>query len=662
MKKILIVEDSKDTALFLKENVKNMGYTVVGVCSTGEAAIIEAEKFRPNLVLMDIILETDMDGIAAAHEIKTRFDIPILYLSAYSSEELLRRARITEPSAYVLKPFNLRELQINIDISLFRHGVEKEIKEKEEYRKLNLELQNEIIERRKIEKALLDSESKYRTLTNHLPVGVYRSLENGTLIFANQALARILQYNSVEEILNKDVNSWFVDKNVRKHIYHQSKQNFPNITSDEFQLYTKNGEKIWVKDSYTVVLDDLGNVLSFDGIIEDITQRKYFETELVKAKEKAESADRFKSVFLANMSHEIRTPMNSIIGFSQLLEEPTLSPEKRLKFNQLIKARSFDLLHIITEVLDISKIESGQLELHFSSVDIDKIFNLLYESFSIEKEHINKKHIGLFFQNPLKDNLNVIISDENRLKQILENLIDNALKFTNVGYVEYGCFLQDENTLLFYVNDTGIGIPASKSVIIFERFRQVDESLTRSYNGVGLGLSLAKGIVDAFGGSIWVETIENIGSTFFFTIPYRSNSRIITNSKIPIPQVTYDWTNKVILLVEDDMASIEFFKEIFVHTKAKLIVVTDGRKAIEECRNNPAIDLILMDILIPEINGYEATKQILSIRPNLKVVAQTAFASESDKKRCFDAGCCEFIAKPVVKDKLFKLLNKHLDK
>lgn len=381
---------------------------------------------------------------------------------------------------------------------------------------------------------------------------------------------------------------------------------------------------------------------------------------LMLAKEKAEESDKLKSAFLANMSHEIRTPMNAIKGFSQLLETPDLSPSKIAKYTRIINQRTDDLLMLINDLLDISKIEAGQLVIQEGNSNINTLFTEIYDFFKANIDFNEHENLVLKYINELTDNQSELTTDFFRLRQILINIINNAIKFTKEGYVYFGCKLLDNNNLLFYVEDTGIGISPEFASIVFERFRQANDSkYTKEYSGTGLGLSIVKGILELMDGKIWFESEVGKGTTFYFTIPYRPYNQASMPASIPSDK-DYNWEGKHILIVEDDTYNGELIKEFLLFTKANYTLITNGLDAIIAYQKNQKFDVVLMDVQLPDIDGYEVTKQIVKINPQAIVIAQTAYAAQTDKMRAIECGCKDYISKPINRHKLLKLLDTYL--
>jgi signal transduction histidine kinase/ActR/RegA family two-component response regulator len=401
-----------------------------------------------------------------------------------------------------------------------------------------------------------------------------------------------------------------------------------------------------------------------DELIERENQLHQTNDLLTIAKNKAEESDHLKSSFLANMSHEIRTPMNAIIGFSEILSKPDLSDSKKEQFTVLIQQRAYDLLNIIEDILDISKIEVGQMKFSETEFALSEFMGDLYHFYS-QKIKTSESKSGLVLKLSFPDNLKstAVVTDNHRLRQIFTNLLDNAMKFTHCGSIEFGCIRGPQDNITFYVRDTGIGIPLHKQEIIFDRFRQADEALTaRQYGGTGLGLSIVKGLIAQFRGKIWLESMPGIGTTFFFTMPLTIKDNF---SKLPtsfIQDTQPFWNNRTILIVEDDEANSEYLKELLSNTGVTLLNAYTGKETLEIVDANPNIHLILMDIRLPDTNGLLLTKIIRRNNPRIKIIAQTAYATPTDVQECIDAGCHDYIAKPIKQGILFSMIGQCLSK
>jgi len=376
--------------------------------------------------------------------------------------------------------------------------------------------------------------------------------------------------------------------------------------------------------------------------------------ELIIAKENAEESDRLKTAFLQNMSHEIRTPLNGIIGFSTLLNDEDLSRDEIREYTNLINQGGHRLIEIVNNVLDISKIQTGQIKIEKEPIFINSIFSDIATFFA---PIARAKNIHLNYQNE-NDKKTTVFSDEAKLHQILVNLINNAVKFTKTGNIDYGFGIKDDFIQIF-VKDTGIGIPQELCDKIFDRFIQVEQSMVKNYEGAGLGLAISKGLVELLGGKIWVESEIGKGSTFFFTIPYSpdevSNRTYLESADIPLKR-----THGKILITEDDWVSFLYLKKILLKSGNTVIHAENGAQAVDFVKNTPDIDLILMDIKMPVMDGIEATRQIKQIRPGLPIIAQTAYANIEEKSKILAMGCDEYLTKPLEQVTLNAFIIKYL--
>ena len=391
-----------------------------------------------------------------------------------------------------------------------------------------------------------------------------------------------------------------------------------------------------------------------------IEEKEKRANELMIAKEKAEESDRLKSAFLTNMSHEIRTPMNGILGFTELLKEPNLSSDEQQDYIQTIQISGARMLNTINNIVDISKIESGLITLDIQETNINEKIEFTYKFF---KPEVETKGLHFLFKSGLPEKEAIIRTDNEKVYGILTNLIKNAIKFTYDGSIEFG-YEKRGNYLEFFVKDTGVGIPQKQLQMIFERFRQGSESHNRGYEGSGLGLSISKSYVEMLGGEIWVKSEEGKGSIFYFTIPYNTVLEEKTEwiNAFSSEYKEVEINNLKVLIVEDDEISYSLLTKMLQKISKEVLHAITGVQAVEACRNNPDIDLVLMDIRMPIMDGNDATRQIRQFNKDVIIIAQTAYAFSNDKGKALEAGCNDYISKPVNYSLLIKLINKHIHK
>jgi CheY-like chemotaxis protein/nitrogen-specific signal transduction histidine kinase len=390
-------------------------------------------------------------------------------------------------------------------------------------------------------------------------------------------------------------------------------------------------------------------------IFQDITDRKQSEEELINAKEKAEEGDRLKTAFLNNISHEIRTPMNAIVGFCALLGEPDLNEQSRMDYIEVIIQSSNHLLAIISDIVDISNIEANIVKIAKNGININSTFKSLYDQFLPK---VSEKKIQLICESDIPDSDALIVTDNTKLKQILINLINNAIKFTDKGYVKVGCVLRDK-FLEFCVSDTGIGIGEEYYQRIFDRFYQVQLSISRLYEGTGLGLAISKANVELMGGKIWLTSEPGKGSTFFFSIPYEKQAveTLAVNEK-RVPEDFVFPEKKTILIAEDIDSNFKLVRFFLSNANTEIIRAANGKEAVQKFQSNKNIDLILMDIKMPVMDGYTAVKLIRETNNTIPIIAQTAYAE--DKEKAIDSGCSGFISKPFDKKSLLKVIHEFI--
>ncbi len=370
------------------------------------------------------------------------------------------------------------------------------------------------------------------------------------------------------------------------------------------------------------------------------------------ALERSQQSERLKDNFLSNISHEIRTPLNAIIGFSSLLDED-LSPNVRHEYVEMIMDGGQNLMRIIDDIVDVSRIQSGEIKIQATDVNLIDLIHQVADQYyrQIENQNIPLK---LKLELPKIVSKLIIKADAYRLKQILENLLNNALKFTNHGEITLGFKYLNDELLEFYVSDTGIGIPAKDLDNIFNRFVQLEVGHVRQYGGNGLGLSITKSLVELMNGKITVDSQLGVGSRFSFTLPLEQEKFI---SSRPVNQ-RYKWNDKRILLVDDIEANLQFLDILIRKTGAKTQMAYNGLKALEAIAREPNFDLVIMDLQMPEMDGYTATRIIKSRFPHIKIIVQTAYSELSDRQKAFKSGCDDFMEKPIRAEELLRKINQ----
>lgn len=435
----------------------------------------------------------------------------------------------------------------------------------------------------------------------------------------------------------------------------------------EHRLLAKDGTWVWVLDKGRVTgRDASGKAMRAAGTHLDITRRKVAEqklnksveeyrkinAELEEAREKAEESDFLKTAFLANLSHEIRTPMNGILGFAELLKNQETDMAAQNEYIEMIEQSGQRMLRLINDLIDISKIEAGQVVIKQEAVNLNELMERIYSFF---KPQVHEKRLAFSFRCGLTASESHFLTDLLKLEQILTNLLSNALKFTTAGSMHFEYSQKGEN-LLFRVEDTGTGIPEKMHEKIFERFLRAENTYSRSTEGSGLGLSISKAFVEMMGGKIWLESEPGKGSVFSFSIPALPVQKTeMLNPKASEKAIGHKIT---ILVVEDDTVSFMYLKAILEKRHCNLLHAPDGNEAIRLVKEHPEINIVLMDMKMYGMNGMDATREVKKLRADLPVIAQTAFAAESDRQLAFDAGCDGFITKPINSTDLIEKIRQ----
>ncbi len=531
-------------------------------------------------------------------------------------------------------------------------------------RKRTIAQLKDITERKQAELELKQSEQRFKSLFEDLGDAVFVTTVGGAnagrILEVNYAATKQTGYTKDELLKMNIISDLSVPDSGNIHLNEWDKmlEKGKTVTTIE-KKKRKDGTEFWTEVIVTP-LEFKGEKASL-SINHDITNRIQAEIDLTAALKKATESDHLKSAFLATMSHELRTPLNAIIGFSDLIDR-NLPMDNIIKYCNIINSSGEHLLSIVKDLFDISLIESGEAKIIKEEVVLHSVLNNVHEIIKAKQQRDGKDNIELNMIIPVENRELTVVTDEAKFSQVLINLLKNALKFTQEGYINFGYNIetkQDKPILKFYVEDTGIGIPKKKQEIIFEIFRQVEDSLSRKYGGTGIGLSISKKLIKLLGGKIWVESEVDTGSTFYFTIPLNEFVEISPKTKAVVENKK-SVKEKTILIVEDDALSFEYLVSVLYNLDTKIIRAMNGKESVTLCKENTNINLILMDINMPVMNGYEATKIIKQFRPRLPIIAQTAYAIAGDREKALDAGCDDYISKPIKREELMEKIGKFL--
>jgi len=697
---ILIVEDSLTQSMQLKYLLEKNMYSVITV-DNGQNALGVLDQFEPTIIISDICMP-EMDGYELCRRVKAldrEKEIPVILLTSLSNPEDVIEGLECGADNFITKPYAENYLlsliqQIIANQSLIqtervRIGVEiifagkrrfiaanqqqmltllistyeaavlksKELLQtQEELQTLNDQLEV-IVEERTVE--LKKNEQKYLDLYDNAPT-MFMSVEyqTGIVIDCNETLLKKTGFKRSEVIGNHFYTRYHPNSIEQVKKTFQLFNETGEIEDSELELITVSGEKVPVLMNSTAVRDENGNILHGRSVLQDITKLKQTEEELLFAKDKAEESDKLKSAFLANMSHEIRTPMNGILGFSQLLSDRDISDQERDKYIEAIDKSTHQLLHIITDILDISKIEAKQETILRTAFNLNELLDEVIVFFS---PMANQKNLSLLYVKDQSFDESKIISDPVKLRQVLTNLIGNAVKFTEKGTIELKVISSDDK-IYFSVKDSGIGIDPILHNVIFDRFRQVELTYSRKYGGSGLGLSLAKSYIEMMGGTIGLNSVLGQGSTFVFDIPLVKDTVPIPENNLNPEDQSYEnkWLGKSILIAEDEELNLFYFQTVLKKSGIKILTANNGLEAIEQCKKHDEISIVLMDVKMPEMDGLTATRIIRTFRKSLPIIATTAFALSSDGVKCYEAGCNEYLPKPIKRDHLYLMISKFI--
>ena len=513
----------------------------------------------------------------------------------------------------------------------------------------------DITERKAYQEKISQRKREFREIFNSTSeaIIIYNPHDN-SIVDCNDMAIEMYGYPSKDEFLKCDASTLSADvepyKNERIGIYSK-------MAADEgpqrfdWLAKRKNGEQFWIE--VTLRRTTIGGAERDLAVIRDITQRKKFEDDLVKAKEKAEESDRLKSAFLANLSHEIRTPMNAIMGFADLLKLP-VDEKKRNEYVEIIQKSGFRLLDIISETIEIAKLDTGLIKTNPETFNLDQLMQDIYNELKIKVA--GNKELELIYLPHESTTETTLYTDRVKLQQILTNLITNGIKYTPRGAVAFGYEIKD-NRVIFRVKDTGIGIERKNRELVFKRFYRVDNPLTMKVSGIGLGLSIAKAYTELLGGTIELESELGRGTSVTISLPYIKGEPQ-TEIFVEIPPEKLQGENELILVAEDDEYNFMYINEILKQFKYTCLRAANGQEAVELAQKNSNIRLILMDLKMPIMDGYQAFEQIRSFNPHLPIVAQTAYALGEDMQKIKSYGFDGYIRKPIRKEELLSIVSE----
>ncbi len=497
-------------------------------------------------------------------------------------------------------------------------------------------------------------------LLDNMPFYIFFTDREHRYIRVNGWMARLLRVAHPEDAIGKDSHQFFSRRVARKmeEELRQIIETGKPIINRIVYFEDEGVDGFWMEENKIPIRDERGIITMVMGILKDVTDMVMIENELKNARDKAQESDRLKTSFLANMSHEIRTPMNGIVGFANLLKDPDVTEDDRDLYLKQIERSSNQLLNIIDDIIDISKIESSQLKINNRLVRINDILDEIYSSFfhRIRGDAPGQKKVAFTLKKGNEDVDFTIVTDDFRLSQIFNNLIANAIKFTQEGFITFGYSIKNNRYIEFFVSDSGIGIPADQVDRIFDRFGQVSKDETYQPSGTGLGLPISRSLVQLMGGEMWLETKEGKGSTFYFTLPLVVK-KAISEQQVLLSNKSYQWEKRKIVVAEDEELNWMFIREMLRKTGVELHRAKDGREAVDLTRGL-APDVVLMDLKMPELNGIEAVKMIREFNPEVPIIAQTAFVMAEEKEESIRAGCTYFVTKPLDRTVVMELIDR----
>ncbi|MEA2042393.1 MAG: response regulator [Bacteroidota bacterium] len=606
----------------LKRNIKSLGYKTHEISDL--KTLPQFENFTDELVVIGDKASVRYDSFALKIFLEKNFRF-VVEISSDLSRALRYKIAQFQPQAFVRHDVDKIELDLLLQsFTAFKLGAFK-------------------------------GQGMMEHMLNQIPNPVFLKNERGKYSACNDAFCDFVGYSRSEligrptSIVTSNKKAFIYDE-LNKRVFKTGKE-----IQNESKLILKNESVVSVLVNRSPLYDEDGNTQGIMGVVTDISQQKEKQSQLKKQKQQANESDKLKTSFLSNMSHEIRTPMNAIVGFSQLLGNENITQEKKELYIDQINHNAAQLLKLIEDIIEISKIEAGKVKMNMGVAHVNDILDDLKNTFKAHQARMGKNHIELHLEKEKDKGPFAVISDSYRLKQILTNLLGNSFKFTEEGRVSYGYTLiqiDEDPYIEFFVKDTGIGIKKEKLGYIFDRFSKVPASKTKLYGGTGLGLSISYNLTKMLGGEMNVNSEENVGTKFTFTIPYASadgsSEANIADSDSGDSQETLYWDNRVVYIVEDEEMNYLYLNEILKDKGLQIIWKKNGVEFLEAAQTKLP-DLVLMDIKMPKMDGYEATSIFKEKYPDIPVIFQTAYAMKNERKKGFAAGGDQYIEKPVNK-------------
>lgn len=637
---IYIVEDESIVALDVKNHLQAIGHRVLGISSSGEDCLEKIKIVHPDLILMDINLSGVLTGIETAEKINAVMNIPIVFLTAYTDDKTLKEIKKTGYYGYVTKPFKEIDLKTEIEFTVDRYNKLLKLKKDHDASKTSLK----------------ETEEFFKQVVDNVSDIIYRIDLKGYFTYVNPSGVKQTGYSKTNLLRMKYTS--LIRNDFKQKAYYFFKNIFQNKIENsyfEFPLITKGGSEMWIGQKIHLLKSN-NAIVGFQVIARDITSEKEFKEQLIIAKKNAENTALIKSQFLANMSHEIRTPLNGIIGIIHLLGKTVLT-DKQKTYIDAITSSSNQLMGIINDVLDLSKIEAGKMEIVDSEFDLHEMIQSVVSIFEMKTRD---KGVKLTFE--IEKNVPVsIIGDSIRLNQIMYNLIGNAVKFTENGEIKLHISLVEETdeecTLKFFITDSGIGMEEGVTDKIFETFTQAEGDTTRKFGGTGLGLAIVKKLVELQNGTIKVESKINEGSKFTIQLKFK---KAMDKKAYVAPQPTTNFSlleNLEILLVEDNPINQLVTKDLLLEKGAKVEIADNGQIALDILKNK-SFDVVLMDMQMPVLDGYETMKIIRDSDNNqlnkIPILALTANAIHTEIKKCISDGANDYLSKPFKPESLYQ--------